>query len=388
MNSDNKIISAIFGVFFIEAAVLGNWIPRIPDFKEALSLSDAGLGVCLLAVPLGTMLGLMVAGRITERTGLRKACQLFLPAWALSFLLPPFASSQLMFIVLLFICGLAVGLIEVAMNTEADRIEQALGRKIMSRCHGFWSLGSMAGALIGGALAHVGVSVVVHFLIVMPVMAVLGYLFASGLPRIQSGTTTVENDEASALFLLPSKAIMLLCMMPIGAMVVEGAFIDWSAVFVRSILDASPLIISIVYSFFAIVMACVRMSGDYIGDRMPAIRIVQISGLATAVGIAVFALSPNVFVAMIGAAISGMGVAIVYPIAMTAAARRPGRSADNVAALTMVSFSAFLFAPPLIGFISHEFGLRIALLMLVPIALSTVFLSKEVEQAPTPNTAD
>jgi len=107
--------------------------------------------------------------------------------------------------------------------------------------------------------------------------------------------------------------------------------------------------------------------------------IVQVSGIAASAGIALFALAPTPEVAFLGAALSGMGVAIVYPLAITAAAARPGRSsADNVAAITMISFSAFLIAPPIIGFLSELFNLRIALLMLSPFALATFLLSGEI----------
>jgi len=365
MTPSNKAISAIFGVFFLESAVLGNWIPRIPDMKQSLELSDAQLGFCLLAIPLGTVLGLLVAGRIIERTGLRHACQIALPAWAASFVLPPFADTQAVFFIFLLISGITVGLTEVAMNTEADRIEQELDKRIMSRCHGFWSLGSMVGALTGGALAHLGTSVTLHFVIVMPIIAVLGFWMASRLPKSEPHTTE-QAEQSSTLFRLPSRFILLLCIMPMGAMVVEGAFIDWSAVFVKSILDASPLLISVIYSFFAIVMAIVRLCGDAIGDRYPSKLIVQVSGVAAAAGIALFALSVNEVMAMFGAALSGMGVAIVYPLAVTAAARRPGKAADNVAAITMVSFTAFLLAPPIIGFISEMFHKWFRVLQLNP----------------------
>lgn len=376
MTSERKSVWAIFFVFFLQSAVLGNWIPRIPDFKQQLGLTDGSLGLCLLAIPLGTFIGLIVAGKVIERTGLRRACQLALPAWAISFVFPPFAPSPGVFVVLLFIAGVAVGMIEVAMNTEADRIEQHVKKRIMSRCHGFWSLGSMVGALMGGALAQIGMSVSTHFVIVMPIIALIGWWTASQLPKV--GSVSV-NQEDAPLFRLPSSAIILLCLLPMGSMVVEGAFIDWSAVFMRSILDASPLVISITYSFFAIVMATVRLCGDSIGERVAAHTIVQCSGVAAAVGIVVFALAPNIIVAFIGAAISGVGVAIVYPLAVTAAARRPGRSAaDNVASITMIAFTAFMIAPPLIGFLSEAFGLRIALLMLAPVALTTALLSGEV----------
>ena len=270
------------------------------------------------------------------------------------------------------------------MNTEADRIERHYKNKIMSRCHGFWSLGSMAGALAGGAVAQTGVSIEVHFLIVMPILAVAGVYIATQLPVLRDKENNNKQADASPVFRLPSKSIVLLCLLPVGIMLVEGAFIDWSAVFMRSILDASPLLISVTYSFFSIVMAAVRLSGDRIREHFSERLIVQVSGIAASAGIALFALAPTPVVAFLGAALSGMGVAIVYPLAITAAAARPGRSsADNVAAITMISFSAFLIAPPIIGFLSELFDLRIALLLLSPFALATFLLSGEISSAKT-----
>ena len=387
--SSRKFTYAIFGVFFIESGVLGTWIPRIPDIKEKLALSDGQLGLSLLALPLGTLVGLFVAAKIIELLGsLRRACQLFLPLWALSFMLPALAPNQWMFLLVLLVCGLTIGLVEVAMNTEADRLEQHFGKKIMSRCHGFWSLGSMVGALAGGVVAQIGVPIELHFMVVMPLLAVAGFLTSSQLPVLNTvARQKLEPQTKSAYFRWPSKAIVLLCVMPIGIMLVEGAFIDWSAVFMRSVLDASPLLISITYSFFSVVMAIVRLSGDKIRDLFSEQLIVQVSGIAASVGVAVFSLAPNIPVAFLGATISGTGVAIVYPLAITAAARRPGKSsADNVAAMTMISFSGFLFAPPAIGFLSELFNLRIALLCLSPLALVTWYLASEIN--PVSNDTD
>ncbi len=382
--SSQKYTFAIFGVFFTESAVLGNWIPRIPDIKENLGLSVGELGFSLFAMPLGTLLGLFIAAKIIEHIGgLRRACQVFVPLWALSFILPAFASTQWEFVLFLFISGGTVGLVEVAMNTEADRIEQLYNKKIMSRCHGFWSLGSMVGALTGGLLAQAGVAVSTHFAIVFVLLAILGFVVASRLPKPEKLVVEEPEPVSAPIIRLPSKAIVLLCILPIGSMVVEGAFIDWSGVFMRTILDASPLIIGITYSFFAIVMAAVRLSGDHIRERFSEQLIVQVSGIAAFAGIVLFALAPNIIVAFIAAALSGMGVAVVYPLAITAAARRPGRSsADNVASITMISFSAFLFAPPIIGLLSELFGLRIALLLLSPLAISSFFLSAQINPLP------
>lgn len=402
MQSRNAAL-AIFGVFFFESSVLGQWIPRIPDVKNALGLSDGGLGLALLMMPLGTLVGFSIAGKIIEMTGLRNACRLFLPLWALFFLGPALAQNFLELAIALVLSGFAVGMIETAMNTEAARIEKAAGKRLMSRCHGFWSLGTMFGALVGGGLAQYGISVMTHFLLTMPVIAVAGYLAATALPKLGRQSLADADPEAvvftdavpvgldgharedtaigdeSGLFRMPSRAIVLLCMMPLGIMMVEGAFIDWSAVFMRDVLEAGPWVIAVTYSSFSLIMASVRLAGDSLATRFGDLLIVRVSGLAACVGIVIFALAPSVAWAFLAAALSGAGVAIVFPLAVSAAANRPGRTpADNVAALNMIAFSAFLVAPPLIGFLSEAFGLRTALLCLAPVAFMTFLLAGEV----------
>lgn len=393
--SNRRSAWAIFGVFFFESAVLGQWIPRIPDIKEGLALSDSGLGLALLSMPLGTLIGFSVAGRIIERTGLRDACRLFLPVWALLFIAPALAQHFWQLVLALVLSGMAIGMIETAMNTEAARIENALGKRLMSRCHGFWSLGTMAGALLGGALAQSGISTAAHFLTVLPAVAVFGYFAATALPVIARNDNRNPVDDPpdtakqsstlkkeSRLFHLPDKSILLLCIMPLGIMMVEGTFIDWSAVFMRDVMAASPLLIAITYSFFSVVMAIVRLCGDMLASRYSGQSIVRGSGLAACVGIGLFSIAPNATWAFAAAALAGAGVAIVFPLAVTAAANRPGRSpADNVATLNMIAFTAFLIAPPMIGFLSDTIGLRFAFLALSPVAFLTFLLAGEMSRA-------
>ncbi|MFK7890315.1 MAG: MFS transporter [Granulosicoccus sp.] len=382
LSDERKPAWAIYAVFFLEAVAFGQWIPRIPDIKADLALSDSQLGLALLSLPLGTLVSFAIAGRMIDKFGLRKSCQIFLPLWAVLFITPALAQSFAQLLLFLVACGLSVGLIETAMNTEAARLENAMGRRLMSRCHGFWSLGTMVGALTGGFMAQADIGVNAHFLLVMPLIALAGLLAASALPAIH----LVSHRESQKLqhsgwLHWPQKSVLLLCLMPLGVNLVEGAFVDWSAVFMKDILSASPLIIAISYSSFAIVMAAVRLWGDALASRFGDKFIVQASGLAASLGIAMFSLAPSVPWAFFGAGIAGAGVAIVFPLAVTAAANRPGRSAaDNVAALNMVSFTAFLIAPPMIGFMSDIAGLRVALFLLVPFALGTLLLAGQVSQ--------
>jgi len=385
MQQSTRATWAIFMVFFSESLVLGNWIPRIPDIKDQAGLTDFTLGICLLAMPIGTICAFLVAGQLIERNGLRNSCRIWLPIWALLFTLPGFISNVYWLFSVLCLAGFAIGICEVAMNSKADMIELQFSKRIMSRCHGFWSLGSMAGALIGSTLAQWGWSVAQHYLFVMPLIAILGWLVGTALPNdVAADDSMPQSKSKSGTFRLPSAAIAMLCLMPVGVMMIEGAYIDWSALFMREELTASPIVIGITYSFFSLVMAAVRLSGDSLAERFGVARLVKISTISAATGITVFALSPNIPFAFVGAALSGFGVALVYPMAITAAARRPGNVTDNVASMSLFAFAAFLFAPPVIGFLSELANLRWALLSLLPFALVSIVLSSEVTRETPP----
>jgi len=168
-------------------------------------------------------------------------------------------------------------------------------------------------------------------------------------------------------------------------MMIEGMFIDWSAVFVREVLAGSAVAIAIVYAAFSCVMAITRLGGDWLATRFGDVPLVRASALCGIAGTVLFALAPSTTLAFAGAALAGAGVAVVFPLAVSAAARRTDRApADNVAALNMISFSAFLFAPPLIGFLSEAFTLRIAILSLVPGAVLSLWLSRELAVGASP----
>ncbi len=314
-------IWSVFAIFFMNSIVLGNWIPRIPDAKALFQLSASELGIALFCVSGGTLIAFSMLARIVKRLGMRKACMVSMPLWALFIGLVPFAPSFLVLCFGLVFAGMSIGLLEVAMNTAADEVARRRRVEIMSRAHGFWSLGSLAGALMGTAFAAQGVDIATHFAIAMPIIGLVGIAACLGLP---DHPHEVGDEEKTAVFQLPSRAMILLCLMPIGIMLVEGAFIDWSALFVKDVLNGGPLAIGLIYAAFSTLMAVTRLSGDWLNERFGALAVARVSAISATIGIAVFALAPNVPTAFVGAVFSGLGVAIVYPLAMTAAARRPG----------------------------------------------------------------
>jgi hypothetical protein len=116
----------------------------------------------------------------------------------------------------------------------------------------------VGGALTGGAFAQAGVSFLDQQLIVQPVFALATIFFARQL--IADAPEATSQTQRG--FAWPARALLIICMIPIGALMIEGAMMEWSALFLRDHLAASPLATALVFSVFALSMAFLRLAGD------------------------------------------------------------------------------------------------------------------------------
>ncbi len=352
--------------FALNALGIAVWFPRIPDVKAALDVDLLTLSFCFFMLPLGTMLGFFVAPAIVERFGTRQVCRWAGPLFILMFVPPALAVSALQLGAALLLAGLTIASIEVAMNGKAAEMERTNPRRIMASCHGFWSIGSMLGALLGGGAAAIGLSFLGQQLILAPLFALAAFMIAATLPADLPGAAKAGPSRLS----LPKGALLAVCLMPMGALMIEGAMMEWSALFLRGDLGTGPLAAGATFAAFSLAMALGRMGGDRITERLGAAQVLIGSCLLAGVGSLSFALAPGVEVAFAAAIVMGAGAANIYPLAMSRASQVPGRSAeDNIAAVVFAAFSIFLLGPPLIGSLGHFLGLPMALLVLTPAAL-------------------
>lgn len=366
MISERSRLFALQMVFAFNALGLAIWFPRIPDVKTELGLDVLTLSFCLFGLPAGTMLGFLLVERVTRRIGIRATCRWGGSLFLISFIGPSLATDALSLGLSLFVCGLTIAMIEVAMNAKAGQMEKATGRRLMTRCHAYWSFGTVVGALIAGALAQAGVGFLGQQLLLEPIFAAATLWFAGRLIDDEAVPATAERRG----FSLPSRALVLICLIPIGALLVEGAMMEWSAIMMREYLLASPLVTAVTFSAFALAMACMRLAGDRLAEMFQPRPVILVSGILMGLGILGFGLSPGIWVSIPMAVLVGIGGANIYPLTMSMVAQVPGQRAErNVATLALTAFTAFLIGPPLIGTAASLVGLPLALAMLAPAGL-------------------
>jgi Na+/melibiose symporter-like transporter len=362
----------IYICFFLFATSLGALLARMPDLQVALAVNKSELGLTLIGMALGALISLTVSSPLIARLGARTtALVTVLGTSALLALVPWLGTAHRVFFVL-FCEGLLAGALEINLNVEIGRIEAQLGRSLMNRAHGFWSLGFFVTALAASVVRQAGISMELHLAMTFGTVLIIGLWSISGM---RNAPTPIASREAKTpLIALPTLGLLPLCVMGIAAFLVEGAGIDWSAIYMRDVFAVEPLMGGLGLTLFTFFMALARLFVDPLVDRFGARATAAVLLVLSASGLSAVWLAPHPYIALSGFALMGAGCSAVYPLAVSAAAQRKDRAASiNVAALAQMTFVVFFLAPPLLGFIAEHAGIRTSYLACLPLIIYALF---------------
>ncbi|WP_438315999.1 MFS transporter [Streptomyces sp. HUAS TT3] len=347
---------AIAAVFCIHGAVTGSFATRIPWIQDHAQLGAGALGLALAFPALGAALAMPLAGRVNHRLGARPALRVMLALWTLSLALPSLAPNLPALCAALFTYGAASGMSDVAMNALGVETENRLGRSVMSSLHGMWSAGALLGSAAGTAAAHTGAGAQLHHLLAALVLTAAGLAAVQGVLDLRSGA----DEPAPPHFARPPASVLLIGLIGFCAVFAEGASLDWSAVYLRDVLDSDAGLAAASTTAFALTMTLARLAGDRVVDRFGAVRTVRAGGaLATAGGLLVVT-ARHPAAAMAGFGLIGLGVAVVVPLAFAAAGRSGPAPAQAIAGVATITYTSGLIAPSAIGAVADATSLVVS----------------------------
>jgi MFS family permease len=399
--------TALCAVFAVHGFIFASWAVRIPAIKQQAGASSAALGLALLGLSAGAVATMMLAGALGRRFG---AARLTVASCALlcgTLLLPPQAHSAIALGLALLVFGGAYGCLNVAMNTVAVEIVAALRRPVMPGFHAAWSFGGLAGAGLG-ALVAPHLSPARQLLLV----ALAGLLVtAIAGPALLTRTIRVPDGQPDADLLASSgptaddrsirpppgpppdhlppthdrgrpawrravrtgRVVGLFGLIALCAAYDEGAIGDWGALHLRQDLGAGAGLAATGYAAFALAEASGRLSGTWLLERLGRTRVLVLGGLTACAGMLLASLAPDVGLALAGFAVTGLGLANLFPAAMTRAGLLAGSS--GIALAATLGYTGFLLGPPAIGFLASKFGLRAGLTTLSFLALAAAVIA-------------
>ena len=368
----SKPKDAVFVSFFLYAFSLGTLFPRLGDLQTQMDIDKATLGFALIGLPFGVQVTLLFADRIVRRFNFRLILMLGIPLLSISQCFASLSQSPYIFAGILILGGAAIAVIEVAVNLEADRVEAHGGHRIMNRSHAYWSFGFFGAGIMGAGFSQLGISPFLHFVLITAIASVVTILlfakYTAAKPRRQG--IVVKNKG----FVWPSKGIFLLVFFSLSAMLVEGASIDWSVIFMRDIFNTAPIVSGLSLALAAISQGFVRYFADQFVDKFGPEKVSLYSLAAMVLGVGCVVFAPEPITALLGFLLMGGGSAVIFPLAMSAAAQKTEKTPEeNVASLAQFVFVIFLLAPPILGFIGEHLGLRWSFALCFPLLVMSFF---------------
>ncbi|ORT60774.1 MFS transporter [Streptomyces sp. CB03238] len=352
--------------FALDGFLFAGWVVRIPAIKQQTGASASDLGLALLGVSAGAVVTMTLTGRLCRRFGSHPVTVASAVLLSLSIALPPLTHSALALGLVLLVFGTAYGGINVAMNSAAVDLVAALRRPVMPSFHAAFSLGGMLGAGLGGLVAG-GLSPTAHL---------LGLTVAGLLLTVAAGPVLLRRPSPAAPEALPAderapgagggrldgRSRRLVAVFGVIALCTaygEGALADWGALHLEQDLHAHPGVAAAGYALFALAMTAGRLSGTAMLERLGQTRTLVAGGATAATGMLLGALAPTVWLALLGFAVTGLGLANIFPVAVARAGAVAG--AGGVAAASTLGYGGMLLGPPSIGFLADWFSLPVAL---------------------------
>lgn len=362
----------MYVVFFAASLTLGNWYPRIADVQERLRLDGAALGQSLAGLPLGIMLGFTLGARIVHRAGFRLVFGIGTPVLGLSLIVAASAPSGIFLFMALTVAGAMQGALGIAGNVEADRMEAMLGRPVLVRGHGFWSLATLVGGAMAAGFKALGMAPVAHFTIVLPLALALSGLGLYGF--VASPERGDEPPKAAPFLVLPTPTIIGLFLAGGVVLYLDSAASDWSVILMRDVVGAGTFLSGLAFTAWALGQTSGRLLQPTLVARIAQRRLALGLLAIGAAGVLVVAASPGPALTIVGFVLLGLGTSAMLPMALSAAARLAERSpAASVASLSQLAFLVSVLSPLIIGQVVEAADIRIAYLLgLVVLTVSAV----------------
>ena len=369
----NQSRLAVLGMFFINGALMATWISRIPQIQDKLDLSEGQLGIVLLGLSAGVLTALSVAGGLVARYGSRRVTVTAAFVLALLLIWLPWMPNSVALWLNLFVFGMALSTMDVAMNAQAVEVEARAERPLMTTFHASWSVGGFVSAAIGAAMASMSVEPQPHFVFGAVLFGSLIFIFRR---HLLFNVASEEADEQEQVFRLPPRILWPLGIVAFAGAIGEGAIADWSGVYLSDVVQTDDATAALGFTVFSIMMTMGRLFGDRLAARFSPARLVQLGGLVATAGLLLAIFLPTPATTLLGFAAVGLGVSTVVPLAFSAAGRIPGISASvGIASVATIGYAGFLAGPPVIGLIAEATSLQLALLVFVATLTATLVIT-------------
>lgn len=361
---------AVAALFLSNGALFANLLPRYPEIKSDLAMSNAVYGGAVASFSAGALLAGLIAAALIRRYESARVALVTTVALAVAIAAAGSVTSPILLALALFAAGACDAVADVAQNVNGLRLQRIYRRSIINSLHAVWAVGAITGGLVGAAAIALHIARPIHLgaagtlFGAVVVIAYRDLLHGPDHDRRPRGQTGPNSKVSIAVYL----SLATLVGIAIAGASIEDAGSSWATVYLRDSLNAPGPVAAMGFVSLVGFMFVGRLVGDRLVDRFGERSVVRSGGLIAAAGMSAALAFPTVPGTIAGFAAAGLGVSTVIPAAMRAADDVPGLGAGTgLTVLTWLMRAGFLGAPLVVGIVADATSLRIAL-FIVPFA--------------------
>jgi MFS family permease len=373
-------------LFFLFGFGIMSWVPRFPDFKDRLGLTNGQFGSIISLGNLGGFISLLTVGHIVHKLGSYKVLIASTCSLYFSFILLANISSSLIFIPVVILTGYSISAFHIAVNSQAFDSQTRLTKPIIVKLHGIWTMGAVSTGLVSGFLiGQVSASVqlnVVYLLILLLNIKYINRLRTIALPP------QIDDDHYSVKRMITSiRFDGLIAGGMICAISLEIAMGDWSNIFAREYLGIKGGLITLPYILFMSAMIAGRLGISRIITRMPINRAANIGAITGGTFFLIGVMASIFFgethkywafaIFSLGCFVAGLGTSFITPSFFNAASARSSLPSSVVIGQVGLINNFLIFGGKwVIAWTAQFTSLAVALLIPALMALSLPFFTK------------
>ena len=384
--SDEKRYVGI--IFFLFAVQIMSWVPRFPEVKANLGLSNGEFGTYLSLGATGSVIAMLSSGQFVQKYGSRRVLILSALTMCVAASTIVHLQSAQAFIFVNMINGGSIAAFNIAINAQAFHAQDRAGEMIISRQHGYWTIGALVTAIFSGLLVDV-VGIALHINVLSAVLFVIIYYFISKLgPELIEPSASEEYDFVVKDLFKSFRIDVLVSSAFACGIFIEFVTADWSAIYSKETIGVSGSLATIPYIASLIAMIIGRLGIHIITRRISLQSMVKIGSIVGGVGFIGFITASNLLVdvsktasficAIAGFTIGGLGSSFLSPTLFTAAnARSPQHSAVVVGQMCVINAVLIMISKTIVAWTAQLTGsIAIALIITGLMLISVAFMSK------------
>lgn len=379
-------------IFFTRAAIFSTWQSRGPEVQELLHLDKPAMGWLVMLYPVGGLIGVFFAAPLTRRFGSKTLTVAGFGITAAGMAALGFTVTEgnvLLSGLLLLVMGTPMAISDFVGNFEGAGVNRASPRSLMPAIHGAFGAGMVLASWIASAFIAGKVDLITNYLIIA-VAALLPSIWAAfNFPDSKPAPESAEERRAHAKLgraVWREKHTISLALIGFTFILGEISFGTWMPIALTSS-GFEPAVAAAAFGAFWIIITLLRFVGGGIVDKLGRARVVLLSSIVNAAGVAVFMLDPLLHMPFLGIGLWAVGLALGAPMAVTALSDDPARAVARVNMFITVVYLASCTAGPALGFVSKFTGLYFAFAIPLAFLIASAFLSRTAKPLDVPATA-